>query len=252
MVLAHSQPRLRFVFLCVCLFWRTSPQWELGLASRSELVNGLKLPKFPARDLKRALEQAASVRALNHTVSAVSAEIRRNPQSTHGAAAYLRQPRSSAAEHCGGLRTLPRMYHTAPHSTAEDSTIRTIVRCTAEVMHGYRSHARHECAIAGTDEAHRRPPLRRLPVYMQTHDMPKLHTRTHTHTHTNKHTHTHTHTLLTAATSHLGVVSHFGPQGSPTAMGFGGGASLSSLYRKRRRRGRSISASRRMSSAMRI
>ena len=36
-------------------------------------MKSLKLPKFPARDLKRALEQAASVRALNHRESTVRA-----------------------------------------------------------------------------------------------------------------------------------------------------------------------------------
>jgi hypothetical protein len=70
--LADSRPLLRFgfrVFVClsvclfVCLFWLDAfPLCRL--AWRAELVSSLKLPKFPARDLKRALVQAASVRAL--------------------------------------------------------------------------------------------------------------------------------------------------------------------------------------------
>ncbi len=41
----------------------------------AELVGSLKLPKYPARDLKRALEQAASVRASDHHEKSSIAEI---------------------------------------------------------------------------------------------------------------------------------------------------------------------------------
>jgi hypothetical protein len=56
------------------LFWFDAfPLRRMAAWLGAELVNSLKLPKFPARDLKRALVQAASVRALNHRESTVRA-----------------------------------------------------------------------------------------------------------------------------------------------------------------------------------
>ena len=64
---AHSQPRLvGRLFICFGLTRSHFAAMAALAAWRAELVSSLKLPKFPARDLKRALEQAASVRASDH------------------------------------------------------------------------------------------------------------------------------------------------------------------------------------------
>ena len=72
-IIAHSQPLPRFGVSVRGFAFAERVRRNGSLAQRSELVNRLKLPKFPARDLRRALEQAASVRASNRRESTVSA-----------------------------------------------------------------------------------------------------------------------------------------------------------------------------------
>ena len=168
--------------------FRTSP--HESLASHAELVSSLKLPKFPARDLKRAPEQAASVRASNHREKSRAAEIcrvlrvRLSISANRGAAEQSPAERACCAAQYGTVRRRPVLGDSLGHRGA---------------WHGYRRHAL--AMNAGTDEAHRRPPPRRgrLAVHMctPTHaqaNAPLAHTHSPTHPHTRWHTRTQTHT----------------------------------------------------------
>ena len=179
--------------------FRTSP--HESLASHAELVSSLKLPKFPARDLKRALEQAASVRASNHREKSRAAEICRVLRVRLSISANRGAAEQSPAERaCRAAQYYAVRRRTVPRSTAQcgGGQCRVIVRGTAEAMHGHRRHA---LAMHGTDEAHRRPPPSRgrLAVHMCTPtraqaNAPLARTHSPTHPHTRWHTRTQTHT----------------------------------------------------------
>jgi len=194
-------------------------------------VGSLRLLKFPARDLKRALEQA-SVRAFLGPPRVLSAQCRRH---LHNPLSTAECPKAtvggcSAAEYCGGVRTVPRMYRTVK---AEDGTGQHWTApqrpCTGTAAMQLLLMLATTRRIGGRRYAEAGYPSICRPTTCQRYTP----TRTHTHTHTNKHTNTH---IVDRCHEPSRRCFTLWPTGQPHCHGLRGGTSLSSLYRKQSRR----------------
>ncbi len=153
-------------------------------------MGSLKLPKFPARDLKRALQQAASVRAfLGPPREYCQRSFRRNLYNPHSRYCRVSPGNRRRLQRRRALRRVRRLPRRRVSHSYGGGQHRATVRSTTEVMHGTAEGQPCSCHCWDARGASAAPATPRPVGSIYVH----LHRRTHAHTHPLTHAHTSTH-----------------------------------------------------------